>query len=179
MEETIKLKIHWKATAIAVAWTTDGVREEFRHINPTDRTPGEHEAGGIDHDGEHRDGARGSVAKGQRHTERTYSHTDRATDKQRLTAKLLDGEHRDQREADVHHAHDDRLHHRVAHTHIREDTRRIIEHGIDTHRLLEDGKHDTHKDAHETEREQFLLLLRDRILNSRERLLSNLETIDP
>ena len=117
--------------------TTDGVGEEFGHVDPADGAPREHKAGRIDHDGEHRDGAQGCVAKGQGHAESANGHADGTADEQRFAPEALHREHSDERETDVDHAHDDGLHHRIVHTHVGKDTRRVVEHGVDARQSAE------------------------------------------
>ena len=57
--------------------TTDGVGEYLSYEHPADGTPTEHEAGTVDHDAQHRYHAHRLIAKGECHTEGSYSHTDR------------------------------------------------------------------------------------------------------
>ena len=134
-------------------------------IYPADGTPREHEASGINHDAEHGDDAEGFIAEGHSHAEGSDGHAERAGDEQRLAAQLLDGEHSHEGEGDVHDAHDDGLHHWVVHAHIGEDTRSIVEHGIDADGLLEYAEHYANEDADEAVGEEFLTLLGHGVLD--------------
>ena len=99
------------------------------------------------------------------------SHTKRSPDEQRLAAPFLNGKDGHEREENIHDTHEDGEHHRIVHTHIAEDARSIIEHGIDTHSLLEHGEHDTHEDAKPTVSEKFFGLHGDGVLDVLKNLL--------
>ena len=158
--------------------TTDGIREKLGNKHPGNRSPGEHKAGTINHDAQHGNRTQRFISKGQGYAQGSYCHADGTEDKQWLAAQLLYRKDSNQRKRDIHNTHDNGLNHRIAHTHILEDTRRIIEYRIDTHSLLEYRKHHAHKDTHKSVREELLGLHGHRILDIVDNLTCLLRTID-
>ena len=142
--------------------TADGVGEYLGYQYPADGPPTEHERGAVKHDAHHRyQGGKPCYHVAQRYTEGSDSHPDRTGNEQRLAPPPFYREHGQQREQDVDDTHDDGLHHRIAHTHAFKNTRGEIEHGVDTHRLLEHTQHDADEDNHPAVgKERFGLLVR-------------------
>ena len=144
---------------------TDGVGENLGNEHPADGAPRHHERGTVDHDAEHRHHLQSGLPEREGHAERTDGHAYRTGDEQRLAPPLLHGQDGHEGEEDVDHTHDDGLHHRVLHAHVAEDARRIVEHGVDAHCLLEDAEHDAHEDDQHAVGEDFLRLFRDGVLD--------------
>ena len=158
--------------------TTDGVGEDLCDEHPGDGSPREHERGRVDEQRGSRHKCKTVIAECNSHAEGTEGHTQRTADEQWLASPLLDGEHSHQRERNVDDTHEDRQHHRVVHTHITEDTRCIVEHGVDTHSLLEHREHDADEDTHRTVGHQFLRLHYHRVLDILQDLLSLQAAVD-
>ena len=157
---------------------TDSVGEYLGDKHPCDRTPAEHEARAVDHDGDGRYHFHARLSESDGHAERAYGHTDAAAYQKWLAAKFLYIEDGHQREEDVDDTHHHGEHHLVVHAHVLEDAGSVVEHGVDTYRLLEYGEHDAHEDTHETIGEELLGLHRDGVLDFGENLLRGLRAID-
>ena len=157
---------------------TNGVREDFRNQHPTNRAPGEHKRGGIEQDGNHRNQLQSFHAKGRGHTESTDGHTYATGDEQRFAPPLLDGEDGHQGKQDVDHTHHHGVEHRVGHAHVTKDARRIVQHGVDTHHLLENAQHDTDEDHQPAVGEQLFGLHLDGALDVGQNDLGLFQTVN-
>ena len=146
----------------------DGVREELGDVHPADRTPAEHEARAVHHDGEGSDEGRERAHVREGDAQGADRHAQRTGDEERLAAQLLHREHRDEGERDVDHAHDDREEHVVRHAHRLEDARGEIEHRVDADGLLEHAEHAADEDDQPAVGEQLLGLLHGGRLDVRE-----------
>jgi hypothetical protein len=118
------------------------------------------------------------IAERYGNTERADCHANTTPDEQRFATPFLYCEHGNERERDVHDAHNDGLDHRVLHTHILEYAWRIIQNGIDTHGLLEHAEHDTHENTDVPVSEHLLCLCGDRILDVGQNIIGNRDTVD-
>ena len=106
---------------------SDSVREDLGNENPADRSPAEHECGAVDKDTYYRNNRRTSCDDiAECHAERSDSHQGRTPDKQRLAPELLDSEYCKKGERNIDDAHEYGVHHRVAHAHRLENTRRKV-----------------------------------------------------
>ncbi len=157
----------------------DGVGEYLGNEYPADGSPAEHEGSAVHHDAHHRHNSRHAghhVADG--HPEGAYRHARRAAYQQGLAPQLFHRKHRQEGKQQVHDAHEDGLHHRVAHAHRLKDARGEVEHGIDAHRLLEHAQHDAHEDNHPAVSEQPLGLLLGRRLDVGKYALGGAHAVD-
>jgi beta-glucosidase len=168
------LKGHGYSNSLA----TDRIREYLGDKNPAYRSPAEHERGTVYHNARHGDEAQSWIAERYGNTERADCHANTTPDEQRFATPFLYCEHGNERERDVHDAHNDGLDHRVLHTHILEYAWRIIQNGIDTHGLLEHAEHDTHENTDVPVSEHLLCLCGDRILDVGQNIIGNRDTVD-
>ena len=145
--------------------TTNSVGEDLGDEHPADGSPRHHERSTVDHDAKHRHHLQPCLPEREGHTESTNGHAYRTSYQQGLASPLLHGQDCHKGKEDIDHTHDDGLHHRVLHAHITKDARRIIEHGIDTYRLLEDAEHDTHENDQHAVGEDLLRFFRNGILD--------------
>ncbi len=145
--------------------TTNGIWEKLGDKHPSNRSPREHEAGAINHNTEHRDGSQEGFPKVKATPSAPIAMPMEPEMSKGLRPNFSTVKTATQVNRDIHNTHEYSLNHRITHAHILEDTRSIIEHGIDTYSLLEYRKHHTYEDTHKAIGEEFLRLHSYRILD--------------